>query len=204
MTAAERRELIERAARDLFAERGYRGASIDEIARRAQVTPPVVYDHFESKAALHIRLLHRTADELLEMWRRTLRESAASQEFSERVGIALGAWADYVQANPYAARIFFRETTDDPAIAAEHTRIAEDGLAALAQILGGLPPGAALAGGDALRVTMAAQVIRGGLTELAIWWARHPDVSRDEIVTVAMATLWVGLERLSGASGARS
>ena len=61
LSAAARRELIERAATEVFAERGYAGASIDEIARRSGVTPPVVYDHFASKLALFTRLLERRA-----------------------------------------------------------------------------------------------------------------------------------------------
>ena len=59
LTAAARREVIAVAAAELFAERGYRGASIEEIARRSGVTPPVVYEHFESKRELYRDLLER-------------------------------------------------------------------------------------------------------------------------------------------------
>ncbi len=48
LSAHERRELIEAAASELFAQRGYTATSIDEIARRSGVTAPVVYDHFAS------------------------------------------------------------------------------------------------------------------------------------------------------------
>ena len=53
--------MIERAATQVFAERGYQGAGMDEIARRSGVTPPVLYDHFDSKLDLHRRLLERRA-----------------------------------------------------------------------------------------------------------------------------------------------
>ena len=56
LSAEARREVIEQAASEVFAEHGYHGASIDEIARRSGVSPPVVYDHFESKKALHIEV----------------------------------------------------------------------------------------------------------------------------------------------------
>ena len=59
MTAAARREVIARAATEVFAERGYQGASVEEIARRSGVTPPVVYDHFDSKQDLYRCLLER-------------------------------------------------------------------------------------------------------------------------------------------------
>ncbi len=56
----------------MFAQHGYRGASIDEIATRAGVSAPVLYDHFASKLELYRRLLERTRNELLEMWREHL------------------------------------------------------------------------------------------------------------------------------------
>jgi AcrR family transcriptional regulator len=52
MPAAERREVIVSTATEVFSERGYDGASIDEIARRSGVSAPVVYDHFASKQDL--------------------------------------------------------------------------------------------------------------------------------------------------------
>ena len=64
MAAAERREQITAVARELFAERGYRAVAVDEIARRAGVSPPVLYDHFASKRDLYAHLLERQADEL--------------------------------------------------------------------------------------------------------------------------------------------
>jgi AcrR family transcriptional regulator len=195
LSAPERREVIELAAMDVFSERGYHGAAMDEIARRSGVTPPVVYDHFESKPALHRRLLERTRDELLAMWAANL---GGDGTLEQQVARALEAWARYVQAHPYAPRMFFRETTGVPELQAVHRELAADGNRMLAKILGGLPGAEHLQAPDtALAFAMAAEVIRGGLTELAIWWSTHPDVPRAEIVATAMNTLWVGLERVS-------
>src|ERR1044072_704248 len=68
MAAAARREVIANAASVLFAERGDRGASIEEIARASGVTPPVVYEHFSSKRELYRDLLERHFAELREVW----------------------------------------------------------------------------------------------------------------------------------------
>jgi AcrR family transcriptional regulator len=196
LTAAARREVIELAAMDVFAERGYHGAAMDEIARRSGVTPPVVYDHFESKPALHRRLLERTRDELLAMWRENL---GGDGTLEQQIAQAFDAWARYVEAHPYAPRMFFRETTGISEVSAIHREIAEDANNALAEILGGLPGSAHLrAEGAPLALAMAAEVIRGGLTELAIWWSDHPEVSREQIVATAMNTVWIGYERVSG------
>ena len=196
LTAAARREVIELAAMDVFAERGYHGAAMDEIARRSDVTPPVVYDHFESKSALHRRLLERTRDELLAMWRENL---GGGGTLEQQVARAFDAWSRYVQAHPYASRMFFRETTGIPEVGRIHREIAADANDALAEILGGLPGSTHLqADGARLAVAMASEVIRGGLTELAIWWSEHPDVPREQILATAMNTVWIGFERVSG------
>jgi AcrR family transcriptional regulator len=194
LTGAARREVIESAAMDVFAERGYHGASIDEIARRSGVTAPVIYDHFESKAALHGRLLDRTRDDLLAMWRANL---GGGGTLEQQIAQAFDAWARYVEAHPYAPRMFFRETTGVAEIREMHRGIAAAANDALAEILASMGAEQVRAHGAPLSLAMAAEVIRGGLTELAIWWSDHPEVSREQIVATAMNTVWIGFERVS-------
>jgi AcrR family transcriptional regulator len=189
LSAAERREVIEHAATVVFAERGYVGASIDEIARRSGVSAPVVYDHFESKAALHRRLLERHRDELLALWQQYL---LTDEPPSERIPRALDAWARYVESHPYAWKMLFRETTGDREAAAVHREVLAGSRAMLAPLVGALPGGAALPHSE-----MAAELIRSGLTGLALWWQDHPDVPRAQIVATAMNVLWIGFERLA-------
>ncbi len=180
---------------DVFAQRGYHGAAMDEIARRSGVTTPVVYDHFESKLALHRRLLERTREELLAMWRDNL---GGGGTLEQQIVRAFDAWSRYVEAHPYAPRMFFRETTGVPEVRTMHREIAAGANDALAEMLGGLPGSIHLqAEGAPLAFMMASEVIRGGLTELAIWWSEHPDVSREQIVATAMNTVWIGFERVS-------
>src|SRR5436190_17752968 len=107
MTAEERRDVIERAAAELFGERGYHGASMDEIARRSGVSVPVVYDHFASKKELHQSLLERHFAELRAIWRRYL---PGDEPLEERLFRALDAWFGYVQEHAYAWRMLFRDT----------------------------------------------------------------------------------------------
>jgi len=188
LSADERRTVIEGAATEVFAERGYGGASIDEIARRSGVSAPVVYDHFESKAALHRRLLERHRDELLALWQQHLLTDDAP---SERIPRALDAWARYVESHPYAWKMLFRETTGDPEAAAVHREVLAGSRAMLAPLVTAQPGGAEL--GDA---EMAAELIRSGLTGLALWWQDHPEIPREQIVATALNVLWVGFERL--------
>jgi AcrR family transcriptional regulator len=192
LPASERRELIERAATEVFAERGYAGASIDEIARRSGVSPPVVYDHFASKLALFVRLLERTRDELLALW---VAELAGDEPTDARMRRAFTTWARYVEQNRFASRMYFLEATGDPQARAAHRAIQAHGRAALGAILGQQPGAHALAR-DAEGLEMAAETIRAGLAGLAIWWDEHPHVPRERIVETAMNVLWTGFERL--------
>ncbi len=181
----------------MFAESGYHGAAIAEIAHRSGVTPPVVYDHFDSKLDLYRRLLERTRGELLEMWAEYLDGSAPA---SERIPAAIDAWARYVQSHPFAPRMYFVETTGLPEARAMHEEIQGQARLALAAILGGEAAGLATTGGDGEpdpSLEMAAEVMRAGLTGLATWWLGRPEVSREQIVAIALDVVWVGLERVS-------
>ena len=79
LTRDERRERILEAASQVFADRGYEGASIEEIAEAAGITRPVIYDHFDSKRDLHISLLELHVEQLLDF----MGERVASEESSE-------------------------------------------------------------------------------------------------------------------------
>jgi AcrR family transcriptional regulator len=193
MPAAERRELIEQAAMSVFAERGYPGASIDEISRRAGVSAPVVYDHFESKLDLYRRLLERTRNELLEVWREHLFVASPAEE---RIPKALDAWAAYVESHRVQTRMYFREAAGDPDAEAVQREIHAQGRVALGVVLAREPGAEGYAGGtDQETIEMAGEVLRAGLVGLALWWHEHPHVPRERIVTTAYNVLWVGFER---------
>lgn len=194
LTAHERRDLIERAGTATFAERGYRGATIGEIAKRAGVSAPVVYDHFSSKLDLYRRLLERTRNELLEMWGATL---FGEDPLEERIPRSLDAWARYVESNREGTRMLFRQATGDPEAEAVHAEIAAQTRVALGVVISREPNAVVLAGGHSQEgFEMVGEVLRAGLTGLALWWHDHPHVSRERIVEVAVNVLWTGFDRI--------
>jgi AcrR family transcriptional regulator len=65
LTAEQRRQQLFDVALELFAVRGYRATTMDDIAERAGVTKPLVYQHFSSKRALYLELVDSIAQELL-------------------------------------------------------------------------------------------------------------------------------------------
>jgi AcrR family transcriptional regulator len=194
MTAAARRELIEQAASELFAERGYHGASIDEIARRSGVSPPVVYDHFDSKLALHRHLVGRHYAELRQVWRDNL---PGDEPQEERIARSFDAWFAYIESHPFAARMLFRDTSGDPEVEAGRREVAAQSREAIRPLMGEEPGTERIAGGaDAESLDMAWEVVRAVLQGLALWWSEHPHVPRERIVATAMNSIWVGYERV--------
>ena len=65
LTAEQRRQQLFSVALELFAQRGYRATTMDDIAEAAGVTKPLVYQHFSSKRALYLELVDSIAHELL-------------------------------------------------------------------------------------------------------------------------------------------
>lgn len=202
LSAAERRETIEAAATGLFAERGYQGASIDEIARQSGVTPPVVYDHFASKQDLYRRLLERHFAELRQVWREHF---VGEDPPGQRVARSFDAWFAYIEAHPFAGRMLFRDTTGDPKIEAMHQEVAASSRAAIMALFASDPGAERVIGPEAEEgLEMAWIVMRGVLQGLAMWWYEHREVPRERVVATAMNALWVGWERTQAGEAWRS
>jgi AcrR family transcriptional regulator len=193
LTAAARRELIEAAAGELFAQRGYSATSIDEIARRSGVTAPVVYDHFSSKLELHRRLLERHYAELRELWREQL---AGEDPPERRIPRAIDAWFAYVEAHPYAWRMLFRDTSGEPDVQAVHAEVIARSRAALTPLFVTQPGVGELGSAGTDGLDMAWEVMRAVLQGLALWWYEHQRVPREQVVATAMNALWIGFERV--------
>lgn len=180
-----RREVIELAATEVFAERGYHGASVEEIAKRSGISVPVLYDHFSSKQDLHRRLLERHFADLRSIWDEHL---GGTRPAEERVAATVDAWFSYVESSPYAWRMLFRDTTGQDETEAIRQDVAERSRALI------LPLFAREHGSAADEdLDMAWEIWRGGIQGLALWWRDHRDVPRERVVATAMDMLWIGL-----------
>lgn len=198
LSAAERREVILEAAAAAFAERGYRGASVDAIATRAGVTPPVIYEHFGSKRELYRELLERHYAGLRQIWDEHF---GGDRPAAERIAGSLDAWFAYVEAHPFAGRVLFRPS-NDPEIDEVQAEVAADSRRAVMPLFASEPGAEKLAGplaGEGME--MAWVVLRGVLQGLAVWWSDHPEVPRERVVATAMNALWFGFERVQAGEG---
>lgn len=187
--------MIANAAAVLFAEHGYRGASIEAIARASGVTPPVVYEHFDSKRELYRALLERHFAELREVWGEHF---IGDDPFERRIAASFDAWFAYVEVHPFAGRVLFRYSTD-PEIETVHAEVAARSREAILPLFAA-EPGSENVAGSGEGIEMVWVVLRGVLQGLAVWWLEHPDVPRKRVVATAMNALWIGFERAQSGS----
>ncbi|HYB16570.1 MAG TPA: TetR/AcrR family transcriptional regulator, partial [Streptosporangiaceae bacterium] len=100
----ERRRQLLDAAREVFVSQGYHAAAMDEIAERAGVSKPVLYQHFPGKLELYLALLDESVDALVETVRGALRSTADNRQ---RVAATFSAYFEYVAGQGQAFRLVF-------------------------------------------------------------------------------------------------
>jgi AcrR family transcriptional regulator len=180
----ERRALVEEAAARLFAEHGYAATRLDDVAAAADVTKPVLYLHFDSKKALYLALLakHRA------LLPRFVDPDVTEEPFVVRLPALLDAWFAYVQDQPYAWQMIFRDTTGDTEIQAfrRHTQAAAR--AVLAQLLGAQPELSI----PEQELEPMAELLRSAMVGLTLWWLDHPELPRAVVVDLVTRT-WRGV-----------
>ncbi|HEY5853800.1 MAG TPA: TetR/AcrR family transcriptional regulator [Aldersonia sp.] len=188
MTGTQRRQQLIEIARSLFAERGYDATSIEEIAQRANVSKPVVYEHFGGKEGLYAVVVDREMSTVTQMITSSLTENR-SRIRVERVALAL---LTYVEEQTDGFRILVR---DQRVTAAEGTysSLLNEAIGQVGHILAG---DFARRGLDPALAPLYAQALVGMVSTTATWWLdeRHPP---KEVVAAHLVNLcWNGLTNL--------
>src|SRR4051812_14985561 len=106
MTGKERREQLLDVGRKLFAEKGFEGTSVEEIASTAQVSKPVVYEHFGGKEGLYAVVVDREIRTLLDAMTASLGGEERPRVLLENAALAL---LDYIESSTDGFRILVRD-----------------------------------------------------------------------------------------------
>jgi len=189
MTGAQRREQLLDVGRGLFADKGFEGTSVEEIAARAQVSKPVVYEHFGGKEGLYAVVVDREVRALLDAIGGALTTRAHPKVMLERTTIAL---LDYVETSTDGFRILVRDSPvaqstgtfasliGDIATQVEHLLEREFARQ-------GLQPGSA---------PMYAQMLVGMVALTGQWWLGSRTPSKDVVAAHLVNLAWNGLSGL--------
>jgi AcrR family transcriptional regulator len=188
MTGKERREQLLDIGRRLFAERGLDGTSIEEIAARAGVSKPVVYEHFGGKEGLYAVVVDREVGRFLEMATRVLEGEDTMPKF-EAAAVSL---LRYIQDNADGFRILVRDSNPTSG-SGTFASLISDVASQVEYILGDVLKAR---GYDPKLAPMYAQMLVGMVAFTGQWWldARKPDL---EVVAAHLVNLaWNGLSQL--------
>lgn len=129
---ARRRQLLA-AALEVFVANGYHSAAMDDIAERAGVSKPVLYQHFPSKLSLYLALLDQSCDEIID---KTAAALESTDDNLQRVGATMTAFYEYVASDAGAFRLVFEsDLTNEPDVRRRVDRVTTECAALIAPLI---------------------------------------------------------------------
>ena len=190
MTGKQRREQLVQVGRKLFAAKGYEGTSVEEIAARAGVSKPVVYEHFGGKEGAYAVVVDRETQVLHTSIRSALTTpGAGSRELLERGAMAL---LDYIDGCPDGFRILSRDSsTGQPS--GSFASILSDIAAQVEDILAGEFE---RTGHDPQFAGLYAQALVGLVAQTGQQWLENREPSRQVVASHLINLAWNGMAHL--------
>lgn len=188
MTGAERRQQLLDVARALFAEKGFDGASIEEIAHRAAVSKPVVYEHFGGKEGIYAVVVDREMRSLLDLIISAL-SGGHPREMLEQAACAL---LDYIDNRTDGFRILVR---DSPVASTTGTfsSLLND-IASQVEHIFGLQFSAR--GYDPALAPLYSQALVGMVALTGQWWLEVNRPGKEAVAAHLVNLAWNGLSHL--------
>ena len=188
MTGRERREQLISVGRRLFAEKGYEAVSVEEIAARADVSKPVVYEHFGGKEGLYAVVVDREMNVLLGMISEAL-SGRDPRRLLEQAGMAL---LDYIDDHSDGFRILVRDSPVSQQTGSFASLIVDiaaqvEHLLAAQFASHGIPRGLA---------PMYSRMLVGMVALTGQWWLDVRKPKKEEVVAHLVNLAWNGLSNL--------
>ncbi len=188
MPRADRmRQMIE-VAEQVFSERGYAAASMDEIAELVGVSKPMLYEYFNSKEGLLLACIRESRAVLREV---TEQATVGATDAEDALRRGLLAFFVFIRERRQAWSLLRHEMVligTSAADEVEETRRQQTDL--IAALMSGH-----FDNGDELRAEAAAEFVVGACERLAIWCERHEEVNPETATEYAMDVLWAGLRQ---------
>ncbi|WP_040920127.1 TetR/AcrR family transcriptional regulator [Saccharomonospora glauca] len=188
MTGAERRQQLLDVARSLFAEKGFDGTSVEEIAHRANVSKPVVYEHFGGKEGIYAVVVDRETRVLLDRMISTL-HGGHPRELLEQAAVAL---LEYVEDCHDGFRILVRDSPVASSTGTFSTLLND----IASQVEYVLAHEFDRRGYDDKLAPLYAQALVGMVALTGQWWLDARKPKRDEVAAHLVNLAWNGLSHL--------
>ena len=181
-----RRTQLLGAALEVFVAQGYHAAAMDDIAERAGVSKPVLYQHFPGKLELYLALLDQACDTIISSSRDAL---DSTEDNKERVAATVHAFYDYVASDEGAFRLVFEsDLTNETAVRERVERVTTECARVIAQVIHedtGLP-------GEQSRL-LAVSLVGMAQVSARFWLQEGSRIPRDEAAALVAGLAWRGI-----------
>ncbi|MFW6775340.1 TetR/AcrR family transcriptional regulator [Nocardioides sp. CPCC 205120] len=182
----ERRAQLLESALEVFVAQGYHAAAMDDIAERAGVSKPVLYQHFPGKLDLYLALLDESCAAVIAQCREAL---ASTGDNKLRVAAAIKAFYDYVAAETGAFRLVFEsDLTSEPAVRAQVERVTSETAELVADVIRddtGLPD-------EAARL-LAVSLVGMAQVSARFWLSETSGITIQQAVDLVSGLAWRGI-----------
>ena len=188
LTGADRRAQLIAVGCSIFARHGYDAASMEEVARAAGVSKPVVYEHFGGKEGLYAVVLDREISTLVEGIAKGIGAGGPQARFQG----AVIAFLTYAKEHPEGFAVL---TRDPPR---EQTR---GGIAQVLDDVGGRVGDVFASelkrlGFNPKLSDLYSNALIGMVTQVGQWWVKNPQMAADDVAKHVVALGWMGLRHL--------
>ncbi|WBB77565.1 TetR/AcrR family transcriptional regulator [Micromonospora sp. WMMD882] len=193
MSAAQRREQLISIARQIFAERGFDATSIEEVAARAKVSKPVVYEHFGGKEALYAVVVDQEVRALLDRVTTAL-TAGHPRELLEQAAMAL---LSYIEEETAGFRVLVRES---PLLSAagSFSSVLNDVAHQVEHVLGAEFNNR---GYDPKLAELYSQALVGMVALTGRWWLEVRKPRKETVAAHLVNLAWNGLSHLEAEPG---
>ncbi|SFB74660.1 transcriptional regulator, TetR family [Nocardioides terrae] len=186
MPRRERRAQLLESALEVFVAQGYHSAAMDDIAEKAGVSKPVLYQHFPGKLELYLALLEQSCDTMIAKVREALE---STQDNRDRVERTVHAFYDYVASESGAYRLVFEsDLTNEPAVREQVDRVTNECSEAIAAVIAAdtnLPEPAAL--------LLAVSLVGMAQVSSRFWLDSQRRMNQEEAATFVGGLAWRGI-----------
>ena len=183
--SARRKQLLA-AAQEVFVANGYHAAAMDDIAERAGVSKPVLYQHFPGKLELYLALLDTHCDAIIAKVRSAMLSTTDNRE---RVRGAVRAYFEFVDHESEAFRLVFEsDLRNDPQVRERVERVEQGCIAAVTETI------ISDTGLSTAHAELLASALVGASGQSAQYWlASGRLIPKEEAESLATALIWRGI-----------
>lgn len=186
MPRRERRAQLLESALEVFVAQGYHAAAMDDIAERAGVSKPVLYQHFPGKLELYLALLDTSCDQIIENCRQAL---DSTHDNKQRVAATMDVFYAYVANESGAFRLVFEsDLTSEPAVRQHVDRVTSECATMIAHVIHddtGLP--------DTASRLLAVSLVGMAQVSARFWLTEANGIARSEAAALVAGLAWRGI-----------